>query len=362
MSKQSILFSKSWQYYKKAEALYKKICDNEKSALSYFSLAQHQAIMLPFLTDDEIGVIEQNFLTAIKLDPNAHEPLHALGFLYQYQNQLKKAISNFTAAFIRQPQNLNYRNSLATALLLDKQYELAENGYNKILAIAPSHVDAHIGLGKLYSALAEEDVEEYFETAIKEFTTALQLSRSGMGSKKLTEKEAADLYYKRGYAIVKLNETSPAFQKTKNIYKALDDFKMASQLDPEMQSSKRAKDAIRKKLQRNIPIQLIEKVGPLIIVIMSIILFIYVQHDFWGKPDKPKLESAGYISLTFGALVFLIAGLTLPQLLKLKVAGIELEKNSIDPSTTQNTFTAGSLGLKPSERFIQNNALGTLRS
>jgi hypothetical protein len=48
-----------------------------------------------------------------------------------------------------------------------------------------------------------------------------------------------------------------------------------------------------------------------------------------------------YSLLTFGSLLFMVAGLYLPQLLKLKVGGIELEKSSLDQSTP-----AGPIGIR----------------
>jgi hypothetical protein len=47
------------------------------------------------------------------------------------------------------------------------------------------------------------------------------------------------------------------------------------------------------------------------------------------------IESVGsYALLTFGSLIFMVAGLYLPQILKLKVGGIELEKKPVEQITT----------------------------
>jgi hypothetical protein len=45
-----------------------------------------------------------------------------------------------------------------------------------------------------------------------------------------------------------------------------------------------------------------------------------------------------YALLTFGSLIFMVAGLYLPQILKLKVAGIELEKSSVNQITISGTL------------------------
>jgi hypothetical protein len=42
-----------------------------------------------------------------------------------------------------------------------------------------------------------------------------------------------------------------------------------------------------------------------------------------------QISDGGHMALTFGSLALAIAGLFLPELLKLKVAGVELEKSSV---------------------------------
>jgi hypothetical protein len=58
-----------------------------------------------------------------------------------------------------------------------------------------------------------------------------------------------------------------------------------------------------------------------------------VSLSLHGATDK-RLDVGDYSLLTFGALVFMIAGLYLPQMLKLKVGVIELQKSSIDQIST----------------------------
>jgi tetratricopeptide (TPR) repeat protein len=56
---------------------------------------------------------------------------------------------------------------------------------------------------------------------------------------------------------------------------------------------------------------------------------------FENVPDMP----AGYYALlTFGSLLFMVVGLYLPQILKLRVAGIELEKSSVDQAGAGGTL------------------------
>ncbi len=50
-----------------------------------------------------------------------------------------------------------------------------------------------------------------------------------------------------------------------------------------------------------------------------------------GLPAQSSVaDDRTYTALTFGSLLFMVAGLYLPKVLKLKVPGIELEKASVD--------------------------------
>jgi hypothetical protein len=87
------------------------------------------------------------------------------------------------------------------------------------------------------------------------------------------------------------------------------------------------------------------------VAVLSVAILVLTQIGFWlrwpssgsgtsGGADK--IDVSWYVVLSFGSLLFAIAGLSLPQLLKLKVGGIELEKSVSD----QISPTAPTLGIK----------------
>jgi hypothetical protein len=59
-----------------------------------------------------------------------------------------------------------------------------------------------------------------------------------------------------------------------------------------------------------------------------------------GGSQLERIEMGYYALLTFGALIFIIASAFLPQLTRLKLAGLELEK-----STTERVETVRSIGI-----------------
>jgi hypothetical protein len=67
----------------------------------------------------------------------------------------------------------------------------------------------------------------------------------------------------------------------------------------------------------------VEVWGPGFIFCFSVVVFLVAQLVFIK-------EASLYVSLTFGSLLFMIAAVYLPQLLKLKLPGFELEKASLD--------------------------------
>ena len=90
-----------------------------------------------------------------------------------------------------------------------------------------------------------------------------------------------------------------------------------------------------------------ERLIPLLIFVFSIGVFFLIQvifvASFFDRAKFPRfdflvqaqhLTITEYIAVTFGALVLMVAGSYLPQLLKLKVPGVELEKAAVDQITT----------------------------
>ena len=85
-----------------------------------------------------------------------------------------------------------------------------------------------------------------------------------------------------------------------------------------------------------------EKDGPWVIVALSALVFFVTQFQFFSSPMMGLKENGYYVLQSFGSLIFMIAGLSLPQVLKLKVAGIEMEKSSMNQIKTSFNLGEGS--------------------
>ena len=312
---------KAWELYKKAEGILKDQLNTAEDALTFLQLGQLH------LTMEEYAEAERYLQDALEKDRESAEPYTYLGVLYTRKEDFKMAVQYFESALRRDPDNLTIRSNLAEAYLKAELMYKAEVEYKKILKITLGHVESHLGLGEVYTAMGDAEDEDMYDQAIYHFTEGIKIAQSKKGSKILRKKELAAVLYSRGYARVKLYEASKTIRDESLLHDALKDFKDCFHTDQDHHKARRAKEKIEKMHSRYSPQRLTERVGPLVISLPSLTVFILTQGSFFfGKPIE-SLDSVGYYALlTFGLLIFMVAGLSLPQLLTLKVAGIELEK------------------------------------
>jgi hypothetical protein len=63
-------------------------------------------------------------------------------------------------------------------------------------------------------------------------------------------------------------------------------------------------------------------------------IFVVAQIEYL----RGNISTGPHLALTFGSLVLAVAGLFLPELLKLKVAGVELEKSPVEQQRRPVSF------------------------
>ena len=119
------------------------------------------------------------------------------------------------------------------------------------------------------------------------------------------------------------------------LHLALKDFRECKKNDPEYHKAGRAIIKIEDRLTSFSPENIREKWGPFIISGLSLLAFSLGQVGFFYYN---MISVEYYILLTFGYLLFMVVGLYLPQILKLKVGSIELEKSTVDQIRTSGTL------------------------
>lgn len=298
-----------------------------------FEMEQFEEALKQFLRADEL--IKNSELE------NSPELQNAIGICYSNLGKHSEALNLLNSANEGIFNDFMILNNFAGAYLKafydatgdslkSKYLETAEKGYRKVLRLAPNNIDAHIGLGNVLFELSEFGSQGLYEESIQQYDQALDLAKFRKGSRRLSDKEKAAIHYSRGFVTIRLYSEGNSFKKKTWLKNAYKDFRTASEIDAEHYSAKRAYKTLNQRLSYFISETFFEKISPIIIVLLSLGLFGFTIYTFTNDPpsiDSPKEISTGYfVTLMFGSLIFLIAGLSLPFLVKLKFGTIELEK------------------------------------
>lgn len=284
----------------------------------------------------------QKALEALKGSARVQELRDAyagLGISYIQQEDYKKGAECLERALDENADDLMIKSHLGEAYRKMGRTDKAERKYEEIFGISLSHVESYVGRGELYKMMGDGGDIDGYDYAITFFSDALALSKSRDGSKILKDKELAALLYSRGYASAKLYEYTKPAKDESLLRGALSDFQISYQKDKCNLKAKRACEKLSLRLSYTRSQQALKSVGPPTIFALSVFLFLVTQYLFfsgkavlWSEAEKGlrSMSETHYALLTFGSLIFMIAGLSLPQLLKIKIAGVELEKSTIE--------------------------------
>lgn len=269
------------------------------------------------------------------------------GVLHARREQFDKAIERFQEALLGDPSDLKMRTNLAEAFLKLKQMSRAEEEYRKVLAIAPGNIEALIGCAQVCIELAEAGDVDRCAQAEKHLGSAIQFGElTEEGSKRLVGKELAQVYYLRGYVRVKRYESDSGAGTLWTLMSAENDFKRCRKLDKTDYKANSALEKLRKKVRTTQRDKLLDWIGPFVVCLAATAVFVFAQMDFFfaGKfgldlfATKRVTDTGYYALLSFGAIVFMVAGLYLPKVLKLKVGAIELEKGAVEQISTPTSL------------------------
>lgn len=291
-----------------------------------------------YLAVGEYSQAEQAFMAALRVDDESYDAHNNLGVVHLRQGDFLGAIRNYEAALRRDPDSLLSRSNLGEACLKAQQLERAEDEYKRVLRIAPMNIESLIGLGECYIAMGDSGEGEHYDEAIINLDKAISASLSAAPSKKLDRRDRAAIYYSRGYARVKKYELLRLGTDLRLLFDALKDFEECTTLDEEHQKARRAIEKLKTKLHRFSSDWVLGTAGPWAIIVLSFVVFSAAQFCFFYFKS---INQGYYVLLVFGSLLFMIAGLFLPELMKLKIAGIELEKSPADRATP-----SASIGIK----------------
>jgi tetratricopeptide (TPR) repeat protein len=251
--------------------------------------------------------------------------LCGLGVLSTRAKDHARAAGYFERALRVSPANLKIMSNLAESYFKLQQTERAEEKYREVLRISSDHVESNIGLGEIFSASAEGGETDDYEVAKGYFTRAIELGRSRHGSKVLKAQELAAVYYSRGYTRVKAYEGSKLL-RSDALEDARRDFETCLSFDKGHFKAARALARVRQRLDQLSAASFAQESGPRLLLGISFALLLGAQALFLIK----RIDAPSYATMSLGSLFFVVVALYLPQLLKLKVGGLELEKSPVD--------------------------------
>lgn len=424
----SLLHWDMYDAYRKLKVIHEERLKEAENASTFLELGKLCSAM------DDLDKAA-NYLDKSLMDPDLASAHNALGAIKMKQDEFKDAIRHFQFALNKQPHDFGYASNLAEAYRKAKMLDQAEIEYQKILRIAPAHIDSLIGLGETYAVIGDAaregsraaDAELMYTQAIDYYSRVIgfEEKRSGRrinevsdASKRLKLKELNAVHYARGYARVSLYDVQPR-KDDYLLQQAKSDFTKLLKYEAD-ENYHKARRAIAKISERLSPIssQNIEsRTGPLVVSVLAFLLFVVSLFAFFkGRPEfassgfvlteqslevlgaaqlppesiqaldalvgqefvtqegllaaveliageevfksyekvllaqplqvPPELQwkpiDVGYFALmAFGSLIFMVAGLYLQQISKLKFGSIEIEKSSVSQISS-----SGALGIR----------------
>jgi tetratricopeptide (TPR) repeat protein len=278
------------------------------------------------------------------------------GLVCHWIGEHAEAAAHFRQALATTPGDIDLRRNLGMALLRSKQFEAAQDEFARVFKIAPAHVDSLLGAAEICIELADDGDVDQYRMAERYLTLALQHGRNReTGSKRLRASEMGNVYYLRGYARTKRYESESPGGGYSALLSALADFRRCRKADANHPKAPGAIKKITQRLTRRANDSLVDVFGPLAIFTAGAAVFLFTQLDFffpnakvrelfWLPMKSQAMDAKYYVVLTFGALIFMIAGLYLPKVLKLKVPGIELEKASVERASAPSALDIGRFG------------------
>ncbi|MGD0886384.1 MAG: tetratricopeptide repeat protein, partial [Thermodesulfovibrionales bacterium] len=136
---------------------------NPDYAMAHYNLGN------AYMDQNRLDEAVQEFITALKLNPDDATAYYNLGNAYGKLNRLDEAIIEYKAALSMKPDYTDVYNNLGVAYLTQNRLDEAIHEFITALKLNPDDADAHYNLGAAY--LKQDRLDE----AIHEFITVLKL-------------------------------------------------------------------------------------------------------------------------------------------------------------------------------------------
>jgi tetratricopeptide (TPR) repeat protein len=173
--------------------------------------APHINLGMTYLTQNLVEKALNEFIIALKINPESAVAHNNLGYVYAGQNRIDEAINEYKTALRLMPRYPTAHNNLGNAYMLQNRFDEAMNEYKTTLEQQPDDIAAHYNLGNVYLNLA------LFDKAIVELESAIALNP-----------DEPDAHNNLGIAYLSLNLLDNAIQE----------FNTALNLDPHSEAAR----------------------------------------------------------------------------------------------------------------------------
>ena len=282
------------------------------------------SVLLELQRDDEALEVLKH---AHALAPHEPDVCVHLGVARMRHDDHRGAMELFRRVHAMQPYNLNAKTNLAEALMALKRINDAERLFREALAVAERNIDANVGMAEVCTAMAEAGETDQFKTAMTYYGTAIRLANANAGSKRILPKDLAAIHYMRGYVSVKAYEATEGLRDPMLLLDAYADFEKCCILDPTHHKGARAREKVRARRAVLSSGSFATKVAPFIILVPAIFMVIAAQIEYFFATPAPGPTQ--YLAVTITGMLFVVIGMFLPQINRLKGAGIEIEKSPV---------------------------------
>jgi tetratricopeptide (TPR) repeat protein len=336
------VYEKARVAFRKAERVFRETLTRQDDVWTLHGLGSLHMLM------EEDREAKNWFEKAVARDPGYDPPHFSLGLLLLRMGDDAGAVEYLETALRRRRFDFTIRCALAQVYLKQDPQKLisvekAEKEYRKILKTARDHLDALMGMGDVCMAKADISEKDYYEMAITNYDRAIFLAERKEGSKPLDTRTLSVLHYSAAYARIRLYEASRPFPDEALLVKAHHHVTRSVQLDPENFNAEMAKKKLDTRLRTSSKRWRSDKLAFFMVFLPAVFVFLMAQVSFYFLKVGPfvrlgldPITVGSYISLTFGSLIFTIVGLYLPDIQKLKGAGIELEKGTAPTQTVMS--------------------------
>ena len=320
----SILYWRAHDYIQTAK---KKL--NEKVEVDKYETRLELGYL--HLMEKEYGEARTLFLST-KENMDSGYVYSLLGQTAVAEEDFAQAVNYFEAALQRNVGSLAQTFSLASSYAGAKNYEKAELYYKRVIDAAPEHLRALIGLAEVFTHMADAEEVEFYHNAEEAYTQAISIALKSREVQSLSDHQKSELYYARAYVRVKLFKNSRPYAGREHLTGARKDINVSISYNSENYKAKRAREQLGSGNARHISFW--TGLGTVFLSVIFVVTIIMAQLGFWLNWPL-HIEVAFYLPLLLGSSVLLIALLYLPQVIRLKVPGLELEK--AEASTFEET-------------------------